>query len=326
MDWLTITMTGALANAVALALAAENRSDESVPPSETWSAETGGEAEGTVDLVQGQIEKFQRLTVPVTIAGQGPFRFMVDTGSQATVIDPGLADRLALEPAGQAVLIGVASSKAVQTVHLDDIALGSRTFGGLRAPLLESRNIGADGILGIDSLQDQRVLFDFRRNRLEIDDAKTLGGKRGFEIVVRARRELGQLIIADAQLDGVRTAVIVDTGSQTSLGNSALREAMKRNARGAITVSDIHGATIDGKVGFARKLVMGRGELQNVAIAFADARTFEHLDLSETPALILGMEHLRLFDRVAIDFAQSRVLFDVPSRSIGPAMRKRFRW
>ena len=30
------------------------------------------------------------------------------------------------------------------------------------APALEASNIGADGMLGIDSLRSQRVLFDFK--------------------------------------------------------------------------------------------------------------------------------------------------------------------
>ncbi|MCX7864571.1 MAG: aspartyl protease family protein, partial [Novosphingobium sp.] len=37
-----------------------------------------------------------RLTVPVTIEGKGPFRFVIDTGSQTTVVADSLAARLGL--------------------------------------------------------------------------------------------------------------------------------------------------------------------------------------------------------------------------------------
>ncbi|MFX9093446.1 hypothetical protein ABTN25_20120, partial [Acinetobacter baumannii] len=82
--------------------------------------------------------------------------------------------------------------------------------------------LGADGIIGLDSLQGQRVLLDFRAGRMAIGEVADLGGTRGFEIVVQARRRSGQLIMTDAIIDGVKTDIIIDTGSDTSIGNRAL--------------------------------------------------------------------------------------------------------
>lgn len=59
-----------------------------------------------------------------------------------------------------------------------------------------------DGILGLDSLQGKRVLMDFEAHTIAVADADALGGDRGFEIVVRARRMLGQLVITQAEIDG----------------------------------------------------------------------------------------------------------------------------
>ena len=39
---------------------------------------------------------------------------------------------------------------------------------------------------------------------------------------------------------------------------------------------------------------------------------FEALGLNRKPALLLGMQDLRSFDRVAIDFSTRRILFDLP--------------
>jgi len=36
------------------------------------------------------------------------------------------------------------------------------------------------------------------------------------------------------------------------------------------------------------------------------------MGLEKRPALILGMQEMELFKRVAIDFASSRILFDIP--------------
>jgi hypothetical protein len=84
----------------------------------------------------------------------------------------------------------------VETASIEDVGLGSRSFYIRNAPVVEGVNIGgADGILGLDSLQDQRVLLDFVNEQIAIADAEDLGGNRGYEIVVKARRRLGQLII-----------------------------------------------------------------------------------------------------------------------------------
>lgn len=179
-----------------------------------------------VDLIQTGEDRHQRLTVPVSIGASGPYEFMVDTGSQHTVLATSLAGTLRIPLGRKAKLTGVAGSEMVDTVELDEIALGKRSYYGLLAPLLDRTDIGADGIIGLDSLQGQRVQFDFRKGLLAVSDAKGLGGNRGFEIVVTARRRSGQLIMTDAVADGVRVQVVIDTGSDTSIGNRALQRAL----------------------------------------------------------------------------------------------------
>ncbi|MFD2499649.1 hypothetical protein ACFSTI_13520 [Rhizorhabdus histidinilytica] len=47
-------------------------------------------------------------------------------------------------------------------------------------------------------------------------------------------------------------------------------------------------------------------------IAFADAQIFHRLGLDNRPSVLLGMDALRLFDRVSIDFANRNVRFLMP--------------
>ena len=259
-------------------------------------------------------ERFERVTVPVTIKGEGPFRFMVDTGAQATVLSIVLADRLGLTGRRPAILVGMASRERIETAEVPDFQLGSRRYHIQTAALVEAANIGgADGILGLDSLQNQRVLIDFTKNQIFVADAQELGGNSGYEIVVKARRRLGQLIIADARVNGIDTAVIVDTGAQASVGNLALLERLRR-ARdlGESEMTDVNGQQMTGLVREGRMLELGDVQLRNFPILFADSPPFHALDLDEQPALILGMQELRLFRRVAIDFETRRVLFDLP--------------
>jgi predicted aspartyl protease len=270
-------------------------------------------APSSPEVIAAQQDYYRRMTVPVTIEGKGPFRFMIDTGAQATVITRRISDQLQLKPLGRATVVGMASSESVDMVELDGLEFAARVFDGLNTPLLESQHIGADGILGLDSLQDLRVLIDFRSQQISVDDADKLGGNRGYEIVVRARNKLGRLIITSAEIDGVKTAVIIDTGAQGSMGNLALMRKLRARNRDTVTTTDVNGAQISGQLDFARALVIDRLQLNYIPIMYADGPAFAALGLARKPALILGMEDLRLFDRVAIDFASRKVLFDLPS-------------
>jgi predicted aspartyl protease len=261
-------------------------------------------------------DPYARFTVPVRIDGEGPFRFMIDTGAQATVLSYELANLLALSDRGTAVLVGMASRRPIETVPVDGVELGSRFFNIARAPLVPRENIGAaDGILGIDSLQDQRVLIDFRKNQIAVADAAELGGNAGYEIVVRARKELGQLIITQARIDGVRVAVLVDTGAQGSIGNFALLKKLRSREHSTTELTDINGVQLNGTIRITRELQIGRAQLNLLPVFFAESPTFRALGLDDQPALVLGMNELKLFNRVAIDFKTRRVLFDLPNNA-----------
>lgn len=274
-------------------------------------------APDNAELIKLQQERYNRVTVPVTIKGQGPFRFMVDPGAQATVVSSALADKLGLTERSAGTVIGMASRAAVQVTEIPQLGLGSREFFIRSAPILEAANIGgADGILGLDSLQDQRVLIDFEKQRIFVADAKQLGGDRGFEIVVKARRKLGQLIITGARLNGIDVDVIVDTGSQSSIGNMALFQRMSRTrGLGDNTLTDVNGIDLTSPVRIVHHLEIKNLNVDYIPIMFADAPPFKALGLDREPALILGVEQLKLFRRVAIDFPKQRILFDLPRGS-----------
>ncbi|MDE2411764.1 MAG: aspartyl protease family protein [Sphingomonadales bacterium] len=281
-------------------------------------------ASGAQDAAESEVvstgsDRHDRMTVPVRVGDNGPFHFLIDTGAQNTVLSSALAAQLALKPTGRAQVVGVAGRELVDTVEVDEIALGRRSYYGLLAPLLSAGNIGADGIVGLDSLQGQRVLIDFRKNLMVIDEAKNLGGNRGFEIIVTARRRSGQLIMTNAKIDGVWTDVVIDTGAEGTIGNRALQRALARRGRsGEQTVlTSVTGQQIMADMGAGSTLTFSDAQINNVVIAFADAPPFALLELEKRPAILLGMRELRVFRRVAIDFETRRILFDLPTPPSG---------
>ena len=270
----------------------------------------------TVDILAITTDRSNRMTVAVQIAEKGPFRFLIDTGAQNTVLSTALAGQLALHSDKKARLIGVAGVQNVDTVVIDQIDLGQRSFYGLLAPLLAREDIGADGILGLDSLQGQRVQIDFRKELIAVDDAKALGGNRGYDIVVTARRRSGQLIMTDAVVDGVKVNVIIDTGAEYSIGNRALESALtKQHGQGDMVLRSVTGQEITANLAVARNLKINDMNFVNVVIAYADAPPFAALGLDKKPALFLGMRDMRALDRIAIDFSTRRIYFDLPQNA-----------
>ncbi len=262
---------------VALALAGAVPPPEEDPPFTLADAASFEEPQG--DVIATEADRFRRMTVPVTIEGGGPYNFLVDTGSQTTVVSRSLGERLQLPSLGTATVIGMAGTKQVDLVRLDGLELASRMFDNLEVPVLEAQHMGADGILGLDSLQDLRVVIDFRADSIAVDDAKALGGDRGYEIVVRARNKKGRLIITDAEIDGVRIAVIVDTGSQGSIGNLVLQRRLRARKTQEISATDVTGSTMVGLLDAPRTLKIG-GYRQQQPVAGRPLR-----ELCECPRL-----------------------------------------
>lgn len=313
----------------ALLLAQGARASNTPPPAYTAGSGTATTAPvGDVDVLHTSGDGYNRMTVSVGVGGDagehGPFAFLVDTGAERTVIARTVATMAGLPDAGRGLLISVAGRREVDLVRIETINLGKRSIHGLNAPLLESDWIGADGIIGLDGLQGQRVLLDFEGNRMAIGDPATLGGNAGYDIVVHARRKSGQLVMTDATIDGVRTDIVIDTGADTSVGNRALQRALSHRAgdQSAQLVS-VTGQRVNADVGLAREMLLGGLTLSNTVIAFTDAPAFDSMGLRKRPALLLGMAQLRLFHRVAIDFAAKRVLFEVPGKTAENGSGKR---
>jgi predicted aspartyl protease len=272
----------------------------------------GAQKAADVDVIAVGTDADARMTVPVRIGEKGPsFRFLIDTGSQNTVLATSVAQELALKADGRSLVVSIAGSQMTDTVLLDEIGLGRRSYYSLVAPLLERGDIGADGIIGLDGLQGQRVLMDFKRNIIAVDDAQSLGGNDGFEIVVHARKRSGQLIMTDAVIDGVRVSVVIDTGAEGTIGNRALQRALSKRAVVAqAQLTSVTGHTVTADVLVGRKLQLGGMNVSNLPLAFTDTPAFAALELDRRPAILLGMRELRMFKRVAIDFSTRKILFD----------------
>lgn len=257
-----------------------------------------------------------RMTVPVTLSGRGPYRFLVDTGADRTAISSDVAARLGLELGDRAALHTMTGVSTVQTATVPDLQLSQSQMRIVDAPVLDAQKMGADGILGTDSLRSQRVIFDFEKKMMTLVPAEQSVSREEGTIVVTGRLKNGRLIVTDAVADGGRITVVLDTGSQVSVGNEALRRRLARKgllkSSGTVALESVTGDTLLGEYTFLKELEVGNVTLGNLAIVFADAHTFKKLGLTERPALLLGMNALRAFKKVSIDFANRKLRVILP--------------
>jgi predicted aspartyl protease len=260
------------------------------------------------------------MTVQVKLGGAGPYRFLVDTGADRSAVSSDLVSRLALARTGSAELHSSSGVSTVKIARVPSLEFTQPSNKLIDAAVLEGANMGADGIVGVDVLRSQRVQFDFEKKTMTVvpsvePDFRDEPGT----IVVEARRTNGRLILTDAIANGQDVTVVLDTGSEICVGNEALRQRlMGRNlvdAREKVQLMSVTGQVISGDYMYIQDLRMGGVSLQNLAVVFVDAHTFKQLKLDKTPALLLGMNAIRAFKKVSIDFANRKFRVVVPERT-----------
>jgi predicted aspartyl protease len=270
-------------------------------------------------VIDTGLDKALRMTVPVMINGQGPFQFVVDTGADRTVISRELANRLKLPKAGTAKLHAMGGSAEVNLVRVGRLQVSTNVMKGADIAALPGEYVGADGLLGIDSLKRQRIVMDFQSNTMRIEPASApeeVLPPDADLIVVTARTRLGQLVMVDADANGQKIWVVVDTGAQNSIANTRLRKLLARHSPDAaikeINMIDVLGQMTPADYTIVNRLRIGGVSMGNAAIAFADAHPFKLFGLMNKPSMLLGVESLRAFRRVSVDFATRKVKFLLP--------------
>jgi predicted aspartyl protease len=287
----------------------------------------GQSADPTASIHQDAVEDIDidedgrdRMTVSTMIDGKGPYQFLIDTGAERTVISAELARHLGLPAGERARLHSMTGMDEVSTAIIPRLQVSKKPVHHIHAPALRRADIGAVGMLGIDSLQSQRITFDFQRRKMSVVPSRSPERVTDpITIVVTARTRLGRLVLVDARLDGQKLKVVLDTGSEVTVGNEALRRKLIGKRRMGKTVPvqmvSVTGGRIQADYTQVKRVQLGGVQIENLPVAFAEVHPFKQLGLSDEPALLLGMDALRLFDRVSVDFASRKVRFTNPSVS-----------
>jgi len=260
-------------------------------------------------------ERTDRMTVPVTIGPHGPFPFIIDTGAERSVVSRELAGYLKLQPGADVKLFDFTGASDVATVKVPSLTAGKLGTPAMEAPQLLLADIGAPGMLGIDALQGQKVVLDFDSRRMLLRPARRHAWG---DFVVRAQSRTGQLIVTKAWFNDQPIAVIIDTGSWLSVGNTAMLRLAKKTPRsyGPVVITSVTGRSFTANFVAISNVKIDTIRFDNFGLVFADVPPFDRFGLRDTPALILGMSSLKLFGRVELDFVNREIGFSLPRPQI----------
>jgi predicted aspartyl protease len=256
-----------------------------------------------------------RMSVSVQVNGNGPFRFLVDSGADRSVVGVALAKRLNL-PAGENVRLNdVAGATDIGTVLIDDLNVGGSSIFAISAPALPEQFLGAQGIVGVDALTDRRIMMDFQDNSITLEDARLPEKEQPGEIVVVGHRRHGQLILTEVRVNGMLIYAVIDTGSDVTIGNIALMEKVAGSRHPPDQVSmilnGVTGRSMPATGVMLARIDIGALRIRNLQVAFADIAPFAVFGLSDRPAMLLGTDALRGLRRMSLDFRQYRVRFQL---------------
>ena len=289
---------------------------------------------GTGTRLETAFDTALRMTVPVHIGKQGPFAFVVDTGANRTVVSAETAARCGLGADGSAPVHGIAGVQPAPLVKAPRLRVGQVQSHNLSLPVLPRASLGADGLLGIDVLKGRRMRLDFKGNTFEIGPSSVGAGiGRGTDsripnpelgVIVPAQYRSGQLVIFDADVAGVPVRAFLDSGSQVTCGNPVLREILisqRPDLASRFSTTQLisaTGQTATAELAALPRLRLGGMALYDVRAAFAPLHIFSLWGLDDRPAILVGIDVLRNFEEVTLDFGRREVLF-IRSRRRAPA-------
>ena len=312
---MSVSLALKLATMAATAIASPLSTAPTYPQVKAGAGAGAGIPVETVDLVRFRVEPEDRMVVRVLAPGPTALNFLIDTAAERSAISREAALRLGLRPAGPVSIVSFGGSHNVPTVRVPSLHFSKTTRNDLVVLTFPDEIIGADGFLGVDALQDKKIEFDFVRDRMTVRHARAVAGE--FEMLesttVKASRRNGRLVFSDAMVNGVKADVLLDTGSSITIGNLALRDALRAKGRLGPTVPvrllSITGEIIVADYGTVKDVMLDGVEFLSMPMAFSTQEPFRALSLDRKPAVLLGMDALRTFGGVMVDFRSRNVRF-----------------
>jgi len=165
------------------------------------------------------------VVIPVYVNGTGPFDFLLDTGTNTSVIDPELAHALSLKPVDRLLITTPNDTTAVPRAWLDKVAIGGKRVDNLEVVITDLKNIcqvapKARGVVGQNFLRSVNYLLDYQHHRIDFDEAGEIVQKlKGNRIPVQDEEGKSLIKASQGLKEGNRRdnylQFVLDSGAST---------------------------------------------------------------------------------------------------------------
>ena len=274
---------------------------------------------GNVASVPLRVTNSHHMIVAISVNHSGPYNFLLDTGTQMTMIDPSLAAELHLNTQGSVAVAGVGFHADASFAQLDLLEAGSHVVANQKVLVFDIKNpqsvdLQYRGVLGEDFLSQFDMLIDNDHNLLCLDDSSAMAADvKGPHIALSApaqpangMRALRSLIIAASLSDGTRPVRLkLDSGTNVSfLFNTAQYLPLELLRR-----TSTHGGGFDGAQ--HRYLTVPPQDVQIGSLEISRVSFFTFADFKKDSGVTDdGLLATGLFRRVFISHAHHFVVFE----------------
>jgi predicted aspartyl protease len=257
------------------------------------------------DVVPLRLVRGRLPVVSVRVEGRGPFDFLLDTGTTATVLRSDLAESLEI-PIVAAAPVGTAGGdRVLLRAARTTVSLGSvrRAVAPLvsRLETLVRVDEGIRGILGLDWLSSCNYLLDYEGRRLVLDDRDEGEGPREPRVPFRLDRRRILVPVHPHRPAEDAVWLVLDTGAEGVVLTERSGFAVERNPRAPLKLSSAGGTRI-ARTGSVRRLHAGAVLLRDVPVTLLPDAS----ELGGAEGLLPG----RLFRRLYVNHREGYVVFD----------------
>ncbi len=277
----------------------------------TLSAET--RCPGNVASLPFRTVNRHQIIVPVSINHAGPFSFLLDTGTQMTMVDPALAAAPNLDTQGAAVVASAGFHASATFAHLDTIEAGSHAAANRKVLVYDLGNLRAaglniQGVLGEDFLEQFDMLIDNAHSLLCLDNSGAMRAEvKGphIALLISAQTKDGaplpkSLIVSARLSDGMRPVRLkLDSGTNTSF----LYNTSEYMALGLFRGASLYGGGANGAQRTFTALPPQNMKIGSVEIPRVPFVTLAGAQKDSRTSEFDGLLTLGLFRRVFIDHA-----------------------
>lgn len=252
-------------------------------------------------------DRIGRIWAPVMIDGKGPFRLVLDTGASHSAVIASVVQALGVPLDASLIrLRGVTATAIVPTIHVASLRVGDLETDSEVLPIVPDALGGAQGVLGTEGLLDKRIYIDFQHDLITIKRSRRWRSRDFGFVSVPVKISRDHLLTTTVHVGWIRATAIIDTGAQVSIANLALREALiKRRPHHQFTtdkIVDTTDAEAEGKGTQFPPINLGGVQITGAHITTGNMQIFDDWKLTETPAILIGMDALGLVDTLVIDY------------------------